>query len=209
MLDSLTAISLGIGVELETARVGSPLIARTYALMQELRCSISRVQTIVRTSYIIEGYALVDFLAFFCSVLLIIGRYPNVETAWASLLFFVCIFAYLAAFIRALDNPFSYSPKSVAESLAVEEELFNVSTISTMYSRDGANIPLLLSREASVSGTPGVGIFAATDGAWKQLKRRPEVTTRAHQVSIAPVLHQLLRRRAAVARQISGGGGSA
>jgi predicted membrane chloride channel (bestrophin family) len=82
--------------------------------MHHLRRLITRVEVIVRTSFLPVGYALLDLLVGTTLVLLLISNYTSPIAEYFLISLFSLIYIYLDQLIRDVDDPFVYASKEEA-----------------------------------------------------------------------------------------------
>ena len=188
-LDSLSPTALSMATALDHAGVSAPIVARLLAETHTLRSSLARIQTIADTSFVSEAYALADFVCLFSSaVLVFVGKYPSEAAGFVYIGFFVATFTYLAALLRALDNPMTYSPALVDAILFGDDDGGSRRRLQVGDRvKGGSDAPLLL---RSPLGSPSSLYLGGSGGLGS--------ATSASAVSLAALIHVLSRLRLGV-----------
>jgi hypothetical protein len=96
--------------------VGAGYAIRCLAETHNLRRTITRVDVIERTEFILVGYALLDLLVASVLILLLAANYKTLVSEYLLITLFSLIYIYMSRLIRDLDAPFAYSSdKGAAE----------------------------------------------------------------------------------------------
>ena len=177
-LDALSPVALTLAAAADSCGAGPALVARVLAESHTMRAALARIQTIADVSLVAEGYALADAVCAATAALLVFGaRYADAAAAYTTIAFFVGLFVYVCALIRAMDDPFMISQATIDGALRGHKNRTHRSAVTAHENAAllGADHSLLMSPDSGVVETPT-----------------------ASQVSIASLVHALDRLRLSV-----------
>ena len=105
-------------IQLMHTAAGAGYTIRGLDQLNNLRRLITRVDVIIRTSFLPVGYALLDLLVGTTLILLLISNYSTPVAEYFLISLLSLIYIYLDHLIRDVDDPFVYASRETREGYA-------------------------------------------------------------------------------------------
>jgi hypothetical protein len=118
--EAVSAISTKVQ-QLDATAIG----VRVQNELHVLRRNITRIDVIVRTSFIQSGYALLDTIVLLVIVFVMLSKFETALSEGIVTAFVSLVYIYMVRLIRDIDNPFEY--KEGKQKGATEVDLFPLS----------------------------------------------------------------------------------